>query len=113
MMRLVISNQTPVSWRSQLQRVEHRLQVRQRDLAVEVFGEGLQVDVGGVDVAIDVEEGLARDVAVGDHHVVEASGVRLARDVDDVLAPDRRLVVGEGDVRRAMLERDSRRRLPG
>ena len=88
------------------QRIEHRLQMRERDLAVERFGERLQIDVGGINVAVDVEECLARDVAVRHHHGVQAGVVRLARDVDDVLAPDGRLVVGERQMRRVMLQRD-------
>ena len=72
MIRLVISNQTFGLVPQPFQRVEHRLQVRQRDFGVEIFGEGLQVDVGGVDVLVNVEEGLARDVAVGHHHGVQA-----------------------------------------
>jgi len=87
------------------QRVEHRLQVRQRDFGVELLGEGLQVDVGSVDVGVDVEKGFTRDVAVGHHYSVDAGCVRIARDVDDVFAPYRRLVVGECNVRSAMLDR--------
>src|SRR6476660_2995786 len=50
-----------------LQRVENRRQVCERDLAVEILGEGLQVDIGRVDVIIDIVESFAGDVAVRDH----------------------------------------------
>jgi hypothetical protein len=70
--------------------------VSQRNLAVEFFRKSFQVDVGGVDVLVDFEEGFALDVAVGDHDGVETAVMGFAGDVDDVLAPDGRLVVGEG-----------------
>ena len=50
--------------------------MRQRDFAVEILGEGFQVDVGRIDVVVDVVEGFAGDVAVGDHHCFQAA--RLA-----------------------------------
>ena len=86
------------------QGLEHRLQVGERDLGVELFGECFQVDVGGIDVLVDIEERLARDVAVRDHHVIEPGAVRLAGNVDDVLTPDRRLVISEGEMRDAALD---------
>ena len=88
-----------------LQRVQYRLQVGQRDLAVKLLGERFEVNIGGVNVAIDVEKRLARDVTIRDHHRVQAGAVGFARDVDNVLAPDGRLVVGERDVGRAVLQR--------
>ena len=87
-----------------LQGFKYWLKVGQGDLRIELLGEALQVNVGGIDVLVDIEEGLAGDVAVGDHHIVESGGMRFARDVDDVLAPDRRLVIGEREVRDAALE---------
>ena len=78
--------------------------MRQRDATVEIFGKGFQVDIGGVDVVVDVVEGFARDVAVGDHHSFDAVFFRGAANVDDVFAPDGRLVVGEGDRRAAVAD---------
>ena len=86
------------------QHVEHRGEVRERDLAVEVFGEPLEVDVGGVDVLVDIEEGLAGDVSVGDHDGVESGAVGGLGDVDDELRPDGGLVVSKGDGGRAALD---------
>ena len=55
---MVISNQTWFHSSATEQRVEDGLQVGQRDLAVEVLGERLQVDVGGINVVVDVVEML-------------------------------------------------------
>ncbi len=85
--------------------LQHRLQVRQRDPAVEVLRERLQVHVRRIDVVVDVEEGLPGDVAVGDHHQVQALGPGRLGDVHHVLAPDGGLVVGAGDRRAAVLLR--------
>jgi hypothetical protein len=67
------------------------------DFAVEIFGEGFEVDVGGVNVIVDVVESFAGDVAVADHNGFESGGLGGFANVDDVLAPDGRFVVGEGD----------------
>src|SRR5260370_1195844 len=46
------------------ERIEHRLQMSQRDFPVEALGEGFEVHVCGVDVIVDVMKRLARDVAI-------------------------------------------------
>jgi len=79
------------------QSFEHGREMRQRDFSVEMFGQGFEVNVGGVDMVVDVVEGFAGDVAVGDHDGFEAVGLGGLADVDDVFAPDGGFVVGEGD----------------
>jgi len=59
--------------------------------------EGLEVDVRRVDVIVNVVKGLVSDVAIGDHHRFQAIFPGLFADVDNVFAPDGRLVVGERD----------------
>lgn len=77
--------------------VQHGLKMSESDFAVEVFGEGFEVDVGGVNVVVDVVEGFAGDVTVGDHDGFEAVELGGFADVNDVFAPDGGFVVGEGD----------------
>jgi len=84
--------------------VEDGLQMGEGDFAVEIFGEGFEVDVGGINVVVDVVEGFAGDVAVGDHDGFEAVRLGGFADVNDVLAPDGGLVVGEGDGIAAVLQ---------
>jgi len=67
MMRLVISNQTRVSFLSQVSMSRTGWRWVRVDFAVEIFGEGFEVDVGGVNLVVDVVEGFAGNVAVGDH----------------------------------------------
>ena len=50
------------------QSIEDGLQVGERDFAVEILGEGFQVDVGSVDVIVNVVKGFAGDVTVGNHY---------------------------------------------
>src|SRR5256885_5881775 len=69
--------------------------MRQCDFAVEIFREGFQVNVGGVDVLVNIAECFASDVAVGDHDGFEAVFSGGSTNIDDVFAPDGRLVVGE------------------
>src|SRR6267142_4289127 len=78
-----------------LQRFENGLQMSEGNLAVETFGEGFQVDIGGVNVIVDVVEGFASDVTVRNHHPFQSILFRGLADVDYVFAPDGWLVVGE------------------
>jgi hypothetical protein len=77
------------------QGVENRLKMGQSDLSVEIFGEGFEVDVGGIDVIVDVVEGFAGDVAVANHDGFQAERLSGFANVDDVLAPNCGFVVGE------------------
>src|SRR5258706_5099510 len=47
-----------------LQRLKDRLEMSERDFAVEIFGKRLQVDVRRIDMVVDVVKRLASDVAV-------------------------------------------------
>ncbi len=69
----------------------------QRDFAIEIFGEGFEVDIGGIDVIVDVVEGFAGDVAVGDHDGFQAEGTSCFADVDHIFPPDGGFVIGEGE----------------
>src|SRR2546422_4534400 len=79
-----------------LQHIQYGLQVSQRNAPVKVFRKCLQVHVGGVDVVVDFVEGVVGDVAIGNHHCVQAVLFGRLADVDHVLAPNGGLVVGEG-----------------
>lgn len=80
-----------------LESLEDGLEVGERDLAIEIFGERFEVHIGGIDVVVDVVESFAGDVAVGDHDGFQAVKFGGFANVDDVFAPDGGLVVGEGD----------------
>src|SRR5207302_2273269 len=82
--------------------------MRQRCFTVEIFGERFQIDIGCVHMVVDIMEGLARDVAVADHHRSQASFPGGTTDVHDVFAPDGRLVVGKGDRGTAVMQRELR-----
>ena len=88
--------------------VEDGLEMGEGELAVEIFGEGFEVDVGSVNVVVDVVEGFAGDVAVGDHDGFEAVELGGFADVNDVFAPDGGFVVGEGDGITAVLQGEKR-----
>src|SRR5712671_816958 len=87
-----------------LQRFEHGLEMSEGDFAVEIFGEGLQVDIGGVNVIVDVVEGFTSDVAVGNHYPFQSILFRGLADVDYVFAPDGWLVVGKCEGVAAVLQ---------
>src|SRR6266849_4050740 len=53
---------------------------------------------------VNVVEGVIRDVSVRDHHGLQSIFLRFLANVDDVLAPDRRLVVCERDRFTAVLQ---------
>ena len=64
---------------------------------VEVLGEGLEVDVGRVDLGVELAARLGVDVARGDGHGLETARVARVGDVHGVLGEDGRIVVGERD----------------
>jgi hypothetical protein len=80
-----------------LERVEHRTQVTTTDVAVEVLGERLEVDVGGVHRGEELAARLRLDVPGGDGNGVDAALVARGGDVDGVLHEDDGVVVGERD----------------
>src|SRR5882762_3492258 len=82
--------------------------MRQRNLSVEILGEGLEVDVRRVNVIVNVVKGLVSDVAIGDHHRFQAIFPGLFADIDNVFAPDGRLVVRERDGLATIFQRQKR-----
>ena len=90
------------------QRLQHRLKMRQRNFPVKILGKGLEIDVRRVDVIVNVVEGFVGDVAIGDHHCFQAIFPGFFADVDNIFAPDGRLVVGEGKRLATVLQRQLR-----
>ena len=82
--------------------------MRQRNLPVKVLGKGLEVHIGSVDVIVNVVEGIVGDVTVRDHHRLQAIFPGLSADVDDVFAPDGRLVIREGEGIATVFQRQER-----
>src|SRR5487761_239195 len=78
--------------------------MRERDFAVEVFGEGLQINIGGINVIVNVVKGFARDVAVRHHNGFQSALVGDGANIDDVFGPDGRLVIGESDRRAPVVD---------
>ena len=79
------------------QGVEHRLQAGAAQAAVEIVGEGLEVDVGGVHGGEEFARRLGMDVAGGDGDIADALLAAGQCGVDGVLGKDHRVVVGVGD----------------
>ena len=87
--------------------MQHGREVGERDFAVEIFRERFEVDVGGVDVVIDIVKGFPGDIAICDHDGFQAVGPGGFADVADVFAPDRGFIVGEGNGVAAIFEGES------
>src|SRR6516162_5126196 len=75
--------------------VQDIVQMTDTDLAVEVFGERLQVDVGGVDVPVELGAGLPTHVSGRHRDGFDAQVVAGVGDISSVLPEDGRVVVGE------------------
>ena len=88
-----------------LERVQHGREMRERQLVIKTLGKRFKIDVSGVDVAINFRSRFGSDVTSGDHHTFKSSLACQARYVDDELAPNHRIVIGEGDARNFMLDR--------
>jgi hypothetical protein len=65
-------------------------------LVIEVVGEGLEVDVGGIHHRKELARRLGVDVAGGHGDVADALLAAGQRGVDGVFGKDHRVVVGEG-----------------
>ena len=78
------------------------------DLVVELLGEGLEVDVGRVHVAVELGPRLVANFSGRDGHGLDAPLATGLRHVDGVLVEDHRVVVGEGDAAAAQLFGSSR-----
>ena len=99
-----------------LQRVEHGREVRTGEPEVELLGERLQIDVGGVHFRVELAPRFGVDVARRHGHGLEAVRVARVRRVERVLGKDHRVVVGERHARAAGRQcglRQSRRDSPG
>ena len=79
------------------ERVEHGLQPRAAELHVELVGETLEVDVGGVHLGEELAPRVDADVAGGHRHRLDPPRVAGVGGVHRVLGEDDRVVVGEGD----------------
>ncbi len=79
------------------QRVQHGLEVRLRELPVEILGERLEVHVRRIHVPVELAPRLLAHVAGRDGHRLDAALVAGLGHVDGVLVEDHRIVVGEGD----------------
>jgi hypothetical protein len=75
-----------------LERLEHRLQPPGADPPVEVLGEPLEIDVGGIHVPVELDPRLGPDVAGRDRDGLDTDLGTGLRDIDGVLhkrSPDR------------------------
>lgn len=77
--------------------VEDGLEPAGTDIAVEVVGEGLEVNLDGGEMLTEVDEGFAGDEAVGDGDGAEGIGASETRGVEDVFGKDGGLGIGEGE----------------
>src|SRR5262249_26308351 len=59
--------------------------------------ETLEIDVGGVHVAKELDPWLRADVAGAHRHRLDAAGAAGLRDIHRIFQEDHRVVVGEGD----------------
>ena len=79
-----------------LERLQHGLQPAGADALVEVVGKGLQIDVGGVHVAVELDARPGVHVARGDGDRLQPALTAGIRDVHRVLHEDHGVVIGEG-----------------
>jgi hypothetical protein len=79
------------------QRLEHRREVRGGELLIELLGEALEINVGGVHLGVEVGARLGVDVAGGDGDALYAEGAAGIGGVHRVLGEDHRVVVGKRD----------------
>ena len=77
-----------------LERIEHRLQVPTANLVVELLGEGLEINIRCVHMAIKLFAWLWRHVAGTDRHGLDTAFMTSDSDVDCVLEEDHRIVIG-------------------
>ncbi len=96
-----------------LQCFEHRRQAATADLVIELFGEGLQVDVGGIHGFEEFVSWLRTDLSCCHRHCADPKFVAGVGDVDGVLQKDDGIVVGEGDARTSEVVGRSGDRLGG
>ena len=61
--------------------------MRKRNFTVEIFSECFQVDVGSVDMIVDIVKSFAGNVTVGNHHGFQAERLGRFANMDDVVRP--------------------------
>src|SRR4029077_19714590 len=74
-------------------RIEHRLEVRERELLIELLGEAFEIDVGRVHHFIERPTGGWRDVAGGDGDGFHTGRATAEGSIDGILGPHHRVVV--------------------
>ena len=72
---------------------------------VKSLSEALEIDVRRVDVTKNFRPRLRRDVARRNHDTLKSLLARRVRNIDDKFSPDHRVIIGEGDARHSMAER--------
>src|ERR1700675_3459281 len=82
--------------------------MRKGSLPVETLREGFEIDVGSVDMVIDIVKRLVGNVAVRNHYRFQPVFLGSLTNIDDILAPDSRLVISERQRIATMLERQQR-----
>ena len=91
--------------------VEHGTEFSKRDLLVEILIERFEVDVGGIEMSIEIFPSFGRDISGRNGDGFDILLMARLGDVDGVLHENRRVVVGEGDAFALQVARDLRKRL--
>src|SRR4029434_5163946 len=87
------------------QRIQHGFKMGKRQLVIEALGKRFEIDVGGVNVAINLRSRFGSDVDGGDHYAFNSSLARHTGYVDNEFAPDHRIVISKGNARYFTLDR--------
>src|SRR5580658_2775188 len=82
--------------------------MRKCSLPVETLRESFEIDVGSVDMVIDIVKCLVGNVAVRNHYRFQPVFLRSLTNIDNILAPDSRLVIRERQRIATMLEGQQR-----
>src|SRR5947208_1524177 len=72
------------------ERVEHRLEMAGAGVAVELLGEALEVDIGGVHVRVELRSWIGANLPCCDRHRLDAALVAGLGHIDGVLMEDDR-----------------------
>jgi hypothetical protein len=78
--------------------------MREGEFVIKSFSETFEIDIGGIDVTVDLRAGFGCDISGGDHHAAKATLTRYAGDIDHIFAPYDRVVVSESDAGNVMSE---------
>ena len=80
-----------------LQGVEHRGELAFGDVAIEAFGKGLQVHIGGVDLLEETGAGPVGDISRRHRHGLDPDRAAGIGDIGGIFVKDNGVVIGEGD----------------